>query len=92
MPLTQKITLKMRIQKLCRLQIPTVVRSLYKIEAGEVIKVGINASNLGKGWQYFYAKIIEEGRFTIPKLAASQLQREKESLPGKIFEVTLEPP
>ena len=92
MPLTQKITLRMAIQKECRLQIPRVVRSEFKIERGQVLKVSINALNLGKGWQIFYARVLNEGRLTISKIVVSQLQSEIENLTGRIFEIILEPP
>ena len=61
------------------------------MEVNQVLKVGINALDLGRGWQFFYAKTGKDGRIFIPKLTQALLRREKPSLAGSIFGVILEP-
>jgi hypothetical protein len=61
------------------------------MEHDQVLKVGINALNLGRGWQFFYAKMEEAGRIHISKSVLSVLQGEKPSLAGYMMEITLEP-
>jgi bifunctional DNA-binding transcriptional regulator/antitoxin component of YhaV-PrlF toxin-antitoxin module len=91
MPLPHKIAFKTAIQQGNRVQIPKFVRLQYKIEANQVLKVGICRLNLVCRWQFFYAKIGKDGRIFIPKLTQALLQREKPNLAGYIFEITLEP-
>jgi hypothetical protein len=59
------------------------------METDQVLKVGVNAINLWTGRQFFYARMGEDGRILIPKLAL--LRSEKPSLAGYVMEVTLEP-
>lgn len=56
-----------------------------------MLRVGVSAVNLGRGWQFFYAKMTKAGFVTVPKLALSRIQKENENLSGAAFEVTLEP-
>jgi hypothetical protein len=68
-----------------------LIRCQFKIEYGQVLKVGVNAIDLGRGWQFFYTKMTKDGRIRIPRLALLVLQGEKPSLTGYIMEITLEP-
>ena len=61
------------------------------MEPDQVLKVGINALDLGRGWQFFYAKMMKDGRIYIPILPRLVLQGEKSSLAGYLLEITLEP-
>ena len=91
MPLTQKVTFQTVIEKGNRIQIPKIIRWQFKIESTQILKVGINAIDLGRGWQFFYTKMYKDGRIHVSKLAALVLQGEKPSLAGYLLEITLEP-
>jgi len=61
------------------------------MEPEQVLKVGINALYLGRGCQFFYAKMMKDGRIHIPRVPILVLQGEKPSLAGYLIEITLEP-
>ena len=91
MPLTRKVTFQGIIERCSKVQVPKLIRCQFKIEYGQVLKVGVNAIDLGRGWQFFYTKMTKDGRIRIPRLALLVLQGEKPSLTGYIMEITLEP-
>ena len=91
MPLTEKVTYKTTLQIGNAVQVPKLLRGRFKIESDQTLKVGVNFSDLHKGWQFFYAKMHKEGRLTIPKLVLSLFQEENASLTGCVLEITLEP-
>ena len=91
MPLTRKVTFRRMFQRGCRVQFPKIIIGEFKLEPGQVLKVGFSVPSKCKGWEFFYAKIGKDGCIFIPKLTQSLLQREKPILAGSIFVVTLEP-
>ena len=91
MPLTQKITFKVPVQKANRMRVPKLIRCQLKMEKDQLLKIGAKVIGLGKGWQFFYAKMAKDGRINIPKLTMALLQAEKENLEGYVLEVTIEP-
>jgi hypothetical protein len=84
------ISFKTVLQRGNRVQVPKFVRLQFKIEANQVLKVGIQGIEFGRGWQYFYARIGKDGRISIPKLTQALLLAEKPRLAGAVFSVTLE--
>lgn len=91
MPLTEKVTFTAMLQSFNKVQIPKVIRWRFKMESGQVLKVGVNFLGMHKGWQFFYAKMRKDGRVVIPKLVLSLFDDEKTSLTGYVLEVMLEP-
>ena len=91
MPLTKKVTFQGTLENCNKVQVPKLIRWQFKMENEQVLKVGINALDLGRGWQFFYAKMKKDGRIRIPKLTILILQGEKPSLAGYLMEITLEP-
>ena len=61
------------------------------MEHDQVLRVGINAVDLWQGFQFFYAKMMNDGRIHIPRLVQLILKGEKPSLSGYLMEITLEP-
>jgi len=57
----------------------------------QVLRVGINAIDLGRGWQFFYTKMMKDGRIHIPRVPLLILQGEKPSIAGYLMEIALEP-
>ena len=91
MPLTRKVTFQGVLEKNNNIQVPKMIRWQFKIGHEQVLKVGINALDLGRGWQFYYAKMMKDGRIHIPRLPLLVLQGEKPSLAGYLIEITLEP-
>jgi hypothetical protein len=91
MPLTKKVTFQSTLENCNKVQVPKLIRWQFKMENEQVLKVGINAIDLGRGGQFFYAKMKKDGRIRIPKLTILILQGEKPSLTGYLMEITLEP-
>ena len=91
MTLTQKVTFQTVLEKGNRIQVPKMIRWQFKMDSNQVLKVGINALDLGRGWQFFYQKMAGDGRINVPRLALLILKGEKPSLAGYLIEMTLEP-
>ena len=91
MHITSKGSFQTALEKGNRVQIPKLIQEQFKMECSQVLKVGVSAQGAWRGWRFFYARMDKQGRILIPKLTLSQLQGEKPSLAGIIFEVTLEP-
>ncbi len=91
MPLTEKVTFTAALQSANAVQIPKLIRWRFKMESDQALKVGVNFSDLHKGWQFFYAKMRKDGRLTIPKLVLNLFGDEEASLAGYVLEVMLEP-
>ena len=91
MPLTRKITFQGELTKNNTFQIPKLIRWHFKLETNQVLRVGINVSNIGTGWQFFITKMRKDGRVYIPKLVLSILQGDKPSIIGYVVELTIEP-
>jgi hypothetical protein len=79
------------LEKGNRIQIPKIVRWQFKLEPDQVLKVGFSVPEKFRGWQFFYGKMENSGKIFIPKTTLSLWQPEKNSLPGSIVEITLEP-
>jgi len=84
MPLTYEEDFVAKLQKHNRVQIPVLIRWKHKLECGDVLRIRIY--NRGNS-EYFYAKLSVDGRFTIPHVAALELEAE----PGEIIKVTITP-
>ncbi len=91
MPLTQKVTFQTVLEKRNRIQVPKMIRWQFKLEPSQILKVGVNAIDLGQGCQFFYTKMAKDGRIHISRLITLILQAEKPSLEGYLLEITLEP-
>ena len=91
MPLTRRVTFRRMLQMGDRVQIPKLIRWEFKLEIGQVLRVGFSVPNMFRDWQFFYAKMEKDGRVLIPREILSIWQDEKTSLTGYIVEVTLEP-
>jgi hypothetical protein len=90
-PLTRKVTFQAKLQKGGMIQVPKLVRWQFKMESDQVLRIGVSAVNLGRGWQFFFGRMTKAGCVRLVKTALSRLQNENESLAGCVFEVTLEP-
>jgi len=90
-PLTRRVTFRRMLQMGDRVQIPKLIRWEFKLEIGQVLRVGFSVPNMFRDWQFFYAKMEKDGRVLIPREILSIWQDEKTSLTGYIVEVTLEP-
>jgi len=74
-PLIGEESFSARLQRYNRIQIPVLVRWKHKLEQGEVLYVRVyNPSNYNK--KEFYAKVLEGGRITVPKLLVELLEIE----------------
>ncbi|MGA2682791.1 MAG: hypothetical protein ABSF44_13440 [Candidatus Bathyarchaeia archaeon] len=92
MPLTEKVSFTATLQGASAVQIPKLIRSRFKLECDQPLRVGVNFLDLHKGWQFFYAKIRNDGRLTIPKLVLNLFgDDEQPNLAGYVLEITLEP-
>ena len=91
LPLTQKVTFQTVLEKGNRIQVPKIIRWQFKIESTQILKVGVNAIDTGRGWQFFYTKMAKDGRIHISRLVLLILQGQKPSLTGYLLEITLEP-
>ncbi len=91
MPLTRKVTFQGVLEKNNNIQVPKLIRWQFKMEPEQILKVGINALDLGRGWQFFYVKMMKDGRIHIPRTPLLVLQGEKANISGCLIEITLEP-
>ena len=87
MPITETVQFLARLQKLNRVQVPVEVRWRFKLEAGELLNVGVNpVGDLAE--ERFVAKLLSGGRLTIPWEVAWALKLNK---PGVMLRVRLFP-
>ncbi len=93
MPLTERVSFKVVLQRGNRFQLPRVVRWRFKLECDQVLKVTLKAADGFGEWETFYARMDRSGRITVPKLTRLLLQgkTEGEGLAGAVVEVRLEP-
>ncbi len=91
MPLTEKINFKTKLQKGNRIQVPQLIRWEFKAETNQLLNVGVNDLETQSGWQFFYTKMLKDGRIVVPLLTIRLLQIDESSIAGHILEVTLEP-
>lgn len=90
-PLSKKVIFHGVLERGNRVQIPKPIRWQFKLEPNQILKVGVNALDLGRGWQFFYGKMEKDGRIHISKVVLLVLRGEAPSLAGVIMEITLEP-
>ena len=89
--LTEPVTFKARIQKGYRIQVPVLIRWMFKLEPGEIFLVRV--------WlgypEEFYARLTRDGRIYIPKVVVDEFIEyhsiEESSIEGYTVEVTLRP-
>ncbi|HKM59606.1 MAG TPA: hypothetical protein VJY36_01900 [Candidatus Bathyarchaeia archaeon] len=91
MPLTEKINFKTKLQKGNRIQVPQLIRWEFKAETNQLLNVGVNDLETQSGWQFFYTKMLKDGRIVVPLLTIRLLQIDESPVAGHILEVTLEP-
>jgi bifunctional DNA-binding transcriptional regulator/antitoxin component of YhaV-PrlF toxin-antitoxin module len=91
LPLTQRVTFKTKLQKENRIQVPTLFRHQYKLDASEVLKVTVSVIGLLGSRESFTAKMQKGGRIVIPKLTITLLKHDEPTLEGYALEVILEP-
>jgi hypothetical protein len=77
MPLTQKVTFQTVLEKGNRIQVPKMIRWQFKLEPSQILKIGVNATDFGQRWQYFYAKMMKDERIHIPRLIRLIMQGKK---------------
>ena len=90
MPLTQRVTFKVQLQNQNRFQIPKVVRWQYKLEPSQPMRVSLRVFNAGVQ-ESFLAKMLPDGRVTIPRLIIVEIMQTMPDLKSNFIEVTLEP-
>ncbi len=71
------------------MQVPKLIRWQFKLEPDQVLHVGIGG--LGRGCEYFYARMGKDGRIYIPKAVLFQAHGKEENLAGHLVEITLQP-
>jgi bifunctional DNA-binding transcriptional regulator/antitoxin component of YhaV-PrlF toxin-antitoxin module len=89
MPLAEEVEFLARLQKLNRVQIPVEVRWRYKLEKGQILKVEVQPlDGLSVSSEGFVARLLSDGRITIPWEVAQALELDK---PGCMLRVWLVP-
>jgi len=74
LPLRGKEAFHARVQRYNRVQIPVLVRWKHKLGVGEVLDVHVHLHEKGALFgESFYARVLEGGRITIPKLVVELL-------------------
>ncbi len=91
MPLTRKVTFAGVLEKCGRVHVPKLIRWQFKMETEQVLKVGVKPQDSYKSEQNYFAKITQDGRIRVPKLALSTFEDKESSLSGCILEISLEP-
>ena len=89
MPLTGNVTFKRPLEGCNKVQVPKIIRWQFKLEPNQVLHVGI--CGLGRGWEYFYAKMGKDGRIFIPKATLFASSGKSENLTGYLLEISLSP-
>jgi bifunctional DNA-binding transcriptional regulator/antitoxin component of YhaV-PrlF toxin-antitoxin module len=92
-PLTSVVVFKAVLQKGNRLQVPKLVRWKFKMEPGQVLRIGVDFGHSYGQREYFFGRMNRDGRITVPKVTLGLLQDrfEGKSLLGYVLEVRLEP-
>ena len=94
MPLTTRVNFKTKLQRGNRIQVPQLIRCQFKLDTNQLLNVGVNDVETLSGWQFFYTKMLKDGRIVVPLLTISLLQRfqsDESPIAGHILEVSLEP-
>ena len=90
MPLTTRVSFKVQMQNQNRFQIPKIVRWEYKIEPTQTLNVTLRTFDIGFE-ESFLAKMLPDGRITVPRIVIAQLQQRMPNLKANVIEVALEP-
>ena len=56
MPLTKKVTFQSTLEGCNKVQVPKIIRWQFKMEHEQVLKVGVNALDLGRGCSFSMEK------------------------------------
>jgi bifunctional DNA-binding transcriptional regulator/antitoxin component of YhaV-PrlF toxin-antitoxin module len=83
-PLTEIERFPAKLQRRGRVQVPVMIRWRYRLEDGEVLRVGVR-SPVSFDSEVFYGRLLKDGRITVPKLVVDLLEIEH----GDIVNVTL---
>ena len=91
LPLTEPVNFKSKLQKGNRIQVPKLIRWLFKLEPTQTLKVEVRPEGSFEA-EEFYVCMKKDGRITIPKLILQLLEEdEEESLVDYVLNVSLEP-
>ena len=90
-PLNQRVTFKVLLQKRRRLQVPRVVRWQFKLETSQVMKVTLSVIGMVGTRESFFGRMHRDGSLVVPPLVVDLLKRDEPNLDGCALEVTLEP-
>ncbi len=91
MPLTQRVTYKTTLQKNQRLRIPKIVRSRYKLETSDTLRVTISVVGLVGVRKNFLAKMRKDGCINVPSVVLALLKKEQPNIEKYAIEVMLQP-
>ena len=78
MPLAGRVEFKRPLEGCNKVQVPKLIRWQFKLEPDQVLRVGV--SGLGRGWEFFYAKMGKDGRIFIPKAVLFAAHGKEENL------------
>jgi len=91
LPLTESVCFKAVFQRGDRVQVPRLFRWQYRMEVCQVLKVNVRIAGSFVD-ESFLARMMRDGRLTIPRLTLKLLQEdEEEGLEGRVLKVTVEP-
>jgi hypothetical protein len=90
LPLTHRVTFKVQLQNQGRFQVPKKIRWYYKLESSQMLEVTLKVFNLGFE-EKFLAKMLPDGRITVPRLVIVALKHSLPDLKSSFIEIQLEP-
>ena len=93
LPLTRAIEFRAMLQKGNRVQVPKLVRWEFKLERSQVLKVAVGFADSYVQKDFFFGRMNEDERITIPKLTLDLLvsRCDRQSLVGSVLQLKLEP-
>ena len=91
LPLNRRVTFKTSMRGFGRLKIPRVVRSQFKLEPTEVLKITVSPVDQIGVRESFLGKMRSDGYVTVPAVVMALLKKDKPSLDGCVLEVFVEP-
>ena len=89
MPLTGRVEFKRPLEACYKVQIPKIIRWKFKLESDQVLRVGVGG--LGRGYEYFYARMGKDGRIFIPKAVLFAASGNNENLARYLIDIIIEP-
>lgn len=91
LPVSEDTKFHAMLQRGNRVQVPVVVRWRFKLEPGEILKVGVKPLDT---WheEIFWAKLQKGGRITIPKRVREVLEAhvDRDMEPGELLKIVIE--